>query len=195
MVAALAGYWSYAGYERRAQQQALLELVADSTVRLRAALSGPPPADALARIGENLQAARAPRDTAFAEAAQQYLTDAREIVRRRVVAEKLAREAAASRQALGAHMARAAARNERWFQDAVELKKRVEREHFDLGATLKALDGLLYTLPESGQRLASRVPPQSLPEKELIDRARRQAQEDEKRAAAELEQARQLAPR
>ena len=74
----------------------------------------------------------------------------------------------------------------------MELKRRVERDHFELGITLKALDELLYTLPESEKRLADEVGPALLLAENVRQVARKRAQEEARRASAALEQARRL---
>src|SRR5690348_4127071 len=134
LVLVASGYWLHAAWDKRAQRQKLVELVRDTTEDLRRGLEPKASASLVARIDENLQAAKAPRDPRLAEAAGVYILGAREIVRRRVDAERLEREAAASRAALAAHMARAR-RNDAWFRGALELKQRVEREHRDLELT------------------------------------------------------------
>jgi hypothetical protein len=117
------------------------------------------------------------------------------VVRRRVEAARLERRAALNRQALSTHMARAGSRNSSWIHDATELKKRVERDHFDLNLTLRAMDELLGGLPDAYKVLAAQVDPALLLEESLLQTARRQAQDEAKRAAAELERLRGLSGR
>src|SRR5207237_2536063 len=111
---------------------------------------------------------------------------AREIARRRVEIGRLERQALASRQALSGHMARAAQRNQAWMNDALALKKRVENDYFDLGITLKALDELLFKLPDSERRLEPRVGAEALLQPELIKSARQQALDEARKASYEL---------
>jgi len=191
----IAGTWLYGRSQTRLQQESIAQLVADTTARLREALSAPASGEAMSRIDANLRAARAPRDAALADAAEHYILGAREIVRRRVEGARLEREAAASRQALAAHMARASSRNNAWIKEAMALKKKVERSHYDLGLTLKALDELLFTFPDAEKRLAPHVDQALLLDVGVREAARKQAREDAARAAAELEKLRSLAPR
>ena len=191
---ASSGFWLHAAWDKRAQQKRIAELVHDTTEELRRGLAPQAPPSVVARIDENLQAARAPRDPRLAEAASLYILGAREIVRRRVEAERLEREAAASRAALAAHMA-SARRNDAWFRGALELKQRVEREHRDLEVTLKALDELLYSLPETEKDLAPHVTPAALFEESERRQARERLELEARRAAAALEKARALAVR
>ena len=103
-----------------------------------------------------------------------------------------AQQAAAGRQALAAHMnAAGGRRGEAWFRGAIDLKKKVEREHFELDVTLKALQELLGSLPDAEKRLAPHAA--LLLEERLRVQAREQARADAERAAAELEKVRRLA--
>ncbi len=192
LVLAASSYWVHAAWDKRAQQKRIAELVHDTTEELRRGLAPQASPAVVARIDENLQAAKAPRDPKLAEAASLYILGAREIVRRRVEAERLEREAAASRAALAAHMA-SGRRNDGWFRSALELKQRVEREHRDLDVTFKALDELLYTLPETEKDLAPHVTPAALFEEGERREARERLELEAKRAAAALEKARDLA--
>jgi len=180
--------------QKRVQQRQVAEMVRDTTERLRQALAARPTPDLVAAIDANLKAARAPRDPALAEAAENYILGAREIARRRGDIERLERQAAASRQALAGHMAGAARRNETWMQNALALKKRVENDYFDLNVNFRALDDLLFKLPDSERRLELRVGPGSLLEASLIASARKQTQDDARRASEELAKLRRIGP-
>jgi hypothetical protein len=184
----------YAGAQKRAQQRHIAEMVRDTSEKLRQALAPKPAPELVAAIDANLQAARAPRDPGLADAAEHYILGAREIARRRVEAERLARQAAASRLALAGHMARAARRNDGWMRDALALKKRVETDYFDLGITLKATDDLLFKLQDSEKRLEPRVGTASLLEASTVAAARKQAQDEARRATDELNQLRRIGP-
>jgi hypothetical protein len=187
------GYLLYAGKQKKAQQHAVAALLGDTTVQLRKALNGPPPPDLVSKIDGNLKAAKAPRDPALADAAEHYIHGAREIVRRRADAERLAREAAMSRRALAMHMAAASRRDTYWIRVATDLKKRVERDHFDLDVSLKALSELLLTLPDAQKRLEPHVDGSLLLAEAERRTARARAHEAAKRAADELEKSRRLA--
>jgi len=181
VVLAVAGgsaYWYYAVKQKREQQQALV---------------APPAPEILSRIDGNLKAAKAPRDAVLADAAGGYIQDAREIVRRRADAERLAREAAMSRRALAMHMAAASARDSYWIRIATDLKKRVERDHYELDLSLRVLSDLLFNLPEAQKRLAPHIDAALLLEDGERVKARERAMEASKHAAAELEKVRKLA--
>ena len=193
-LAVVFGRIGYAAYEKRSQQRQVAALVGDTTAKLREALGPSPTPVIVTALEANLQAAKAPRDPQLADAAELYIVGAREIARRMVSARELQRKAAASRQALTGHMARAAHRNDTWVRDAVALKKRVEAEHQDLGITLGALDRLLYTFPESEKPLQPRVDPGLLLEASFVDAARKQLKEEGRRANEELRRVRNYVP-
>jgi hypothetical protein len=187
------GYYLYAAKQKREQQRRVAELLADTTTLLRKALTAPPPAEAVSRIDGNLKAAKAPRDPMLSAAAEDYIQGAREIVRHRSEAERLTREAAMSRRALSMHMAAASGRDTYWIRIATDLKKRVERDHFELDTSLKAVSLLLFNLPEAQQRLAPQVGAGLLLEEGERRAARERAEQHAKRAHDELEKVRRLA--
>jgi hypothetical protein len=187
------GYYLYAAKQKKEQQRKVAELVADTTGLLRKALTAPPSAELIARIDGNLQAAKAPRDPMLSGAAEEYIHDAREIARRRGDAERLTREAAMNRRALSMHMAAASGRDTYWIRVATDLKKRVERDHFELETSLKALSSLLFSLPEAQKRLEPHVGGALLLEEGERRAARERAEENAKRAQEELEKVRKLA--
>lgn len=191
-IVALLGYLGYAAVQKRAQQRQVVAVVKDTSAKLRQALSPTVPGSLVDALDANLRAAKAPRDPALAEAAEQYIVGAREVARRRVEIERLEREAAAGRQALLDHMARASSRNNAWFEQAVALKKRVETQHFELGLSLKALDDILLSMPEAEKRLEPHVGAALLVHSTETEKARREIGAELKRSADQLERVRQL---
>src|SRR5688572_15891216 len=182
------------GHRKKVEDQRIAVLVADATVQLRQALGSGPSGASVAKIEEYLQGAKASPNAAAGSAAESYLLNARGIARQRGESERLAREAAAARNALAGHMARAERRNSNWIKNAAELKRRVEASHADLGRSLKTLDDLLGNLPEAEKRLAPHVAASALLEAGEIDAARKRAQAESQRAAGELEQVRRIVP-
>ena len=190
---AVIGYTMWGQHQKLQQERAVTALVADTTRQLRQALTATPTREMFSRIDGNLRSLKAPRQPELADAAEHYILGAREIVRRRLDAARFAQHAAAGRQALNAHMNAAGGgrRGEAWFRTALDLKKKVEREHFELDVTLKALYELLGSLPDAEKRLAPHRA--LLLEEPLRAQAREQARADAERAAAELEKVRRLA--
>ena len=195
LVLSALGYSLHRVSKKHAEQQQVVESLRDATEQLRQALAPRAPSSLVARIDADLKAAGTPDNPELAEAAEVYIVGAREIARRRVEVERLERQAAANRAALEAHMARNARRNDAWFQGALQLKKRVESDHFELDVTLKALDELLATLPEAEKRLSPHVAAAVLLDETERLAALRQAQLQRKRATASLERVRALAAR
>src|SRR4051812_35708010 len=192
LVAAGLGYAAYVAGQKRSQQRHVKEVVVDTTEKLRQVLVAKAAPDVVPALEANLKAARAPRDPQLADAAEHYIIGAREIARRRADVERFSRQAAASRQALASHMAHSSRHGQAWMDQALALKKRLEDDHFNLSVALKALDELLYTLPDAEQRLAPHVGREVLIEASLRDAARKQAQEQLARANDDLERARRL---
>ena len=190
---AVIGYTMWGQHQKLQQERAVTAFVADTTTQLRQALTATPTREMFSRIDGNLRSLKAPRQPELADAAEHYILGAREIVRRRLDAARFAQHAAAGRQALSAHMNAAGGgrRGEAWFRTALDLKKKVEREHFELDVTLKALYELLGSLPDAEKRLAPHRA--LLLEEPLRAQAREQARADAERAAAELEKVRRLA--
>jgi len=193
IVGAVIGYTMWGQHQKLQQERAVTALVADTTTQLRQALTATPTREMFSRIDGNLRSLKAPRQPELTDAAEHYILGAREIVRRRLDAARFAQQAAAGRQALTAHMSAAGGsrRGEAWFRTALDLKKKVEREHFELDVTLKALYELLGSLPDAEKRLAPHRA--LLLEEPLRAQAREQARADAERAAAELEKVRRLA--
>lgn len=193
IVAIGVGYALYAAAQKRAQQRQVVQLVADSTEKLRQALTAKADTTLVAAIEANLQATKAPRDPQLAAAAEQYILSAREIVKRLADVDRLWRQAETSRAALAGHMSHAAyRRNESWMRDALALKKRMENDYFDLGVQLKAIDELFYALPDVERRLEPRVGTTVLVEPALADSTRKKVQAEAKRATEELDRARNI---
>lgn len=192
-IAASTGYSLIASKQKKDQQHAVATALGDTTVQLRKALSGTPSADVVSRINTNLQAAKAPRDPMLADAAEHYILGAREIAKRRSDVERLTREAALSRRSLAMHMKAASNRDAYWIRVASDLKKRAERDHFELEISLKALSFLLDSLPEAEKRLADHVDASLLLEEKERRMARQRAEDAAKLASQELEKVRQLA--
>ena len=113
-------------------------------------------------------------------------------MRRRAEADRFAEKAAVSRAALMAHMNRASRRDPRWFHTAQELKRQVERDHFDLDVQLKALADLLDRLPEANKYLEPYVQASLILDDAAREDARRAVLQEAKTASAELDKTRAL---
>jgi hypothetical protein len=194
VVAGGVGYGVYHFAKQRADERAVVRVVGETTAQLRVALKTPS-AGAAAAIERNLEVARGWSNVYMADAAEHYVVGAREVARQSADAARNARKFAASRAALAAHMSEAARRGPAWIRTASQLKKQLERDHFELETSLSALAELLGSLPEAQKRLGPYVEPSLVLEDGLLVRARQRALDDLKRATLELQKARSLAPR
>jgi hypothetical protein len=194
LVAGGIGWFAWGGAQKRAQQKHVAALVADSTDKVREALGKRATKELVEGIDADARAVKAPRDTLLANTAEQYIVTSREIVRRRADADRLLRQAAGSRRALEVHMTRGARRGEGWFKEAIELKKKVEADHTDLAAVLKAYDELLFDVTEMNKGLAPRIGADGLLDARFISEVRKQGQADGANASRELERVRRLTP-
>jgi len=194
---ALVGYWALANWQKRSQFKAISELVAEGTAQLRGALTAPPSKDGIAGIEnaiERLQAARVSRQVAFAGAADTYLAGARTLMLRRADAERVAPVAAASRQALDAHMNTPRGRNDDWIRRAAELKRKMDADQVELERVLKVLADLLATFPETEKPVAAFAPSATLDEATRAAALKR-VQDELKRSAAEATRIANIVPR
>jgi type IV secretory pathway TrbL component len=182
------------GHRKKVEDGRIALVVGDATLELRKALAAGPATASVAKLDELAQSVKASPNPAAGSAAEAYLLGARGIARQRAESERLSREAAAARNALAGHMARAERRSTTWFHGATELKRRVEASHADLARSLKTLDDLLYGLPDAEKRLAPHVAAAALLEQREIDAARARAQDESQRAASELEKVRRITP-
>lgn len=182
------------GHRKKVEDGRIALVVAEATVELRKALAAGASAASVAKLDEFVQSVKASPNPAAGSAAEAYLLGARGIARQRAESERFAREAAAARNALAGHMARAERRGTNWIRTAAELKRRVEASHADLARSLKTLDDLLYGLPDAEKRLAPYVAAAALLDAGEIDAARARAQDESKRAASELEKVRRITP-
>jgi hypothetical protein len=180
------------GHRKKVEDHRIAALVADGTVQLREALGKAPTSAAVAKLDEYVQGAKSSPDPELGSAAETYLLGARGIARSRAESVRLTQEAAAARNALARHLARAERRNSNWIRDAAELKRRVEASHADLGRSLKTLDDLLRNLPDAEKRLSPHVAASAMLEAGEIDAARKRALDDATRATDELEQVRRI---
>lgn len=184
----------YKVVKERSDERAVVRVVAETTAQLRSVLKTPR-ADAAESIERNLRVARGWSNVYMADAAEHYLIGAREIAKRRADAALHAQKFAASRAALAAHMGQAGRRDSPWIRTASQLKKQLERDHFELEVSLNALAALLESLPEAQKRLTPYVESSLTLEDGLRVQAQQRALADLKRATFELEKARSLAPR
>jgi len=190
-IAAGVGYLLHKEARQRSEAHSVVTIVQGATIELERGLKMPS-AEAVAKVEESLRVAQSWHDPGLVQDTEPYLVGVREILRRRTDASHLEQKAAKSRAALVAHMSRSERRDTPWIRAAMDLKKQVERDHFDLDVQLMALSDLLGSLPEANKRLAPHVQASLL----LEDSKRRSARDavlaEAKRARDELDKVRVL---
>ncbi len=197
-VAAIFAYVAWTAHDKRVQKQAIAALVAQGSATLARSLQAPPtPAEVAAAqlAAREISAANAPGQAPLARAADQYLSSARVIVQRRAETQQLIEQAAVSRAALAQHVAATARRDDGWIRRATELKRTADRHQADLDRGLNALAELLEATPQVEAALAEHLDRTLLVPEALLASAARDARREATHSAAQLEQARRLAPR
>jgi hypothetical protein len=190
-IAAGVGFLLHKEAKKRYEARAVVSIVGETTAQLKSALKGPSQG-ALDKVEGSLREVKTWSNPVIVDATEQYLIGAREILRRRGDANRLKQKAASSRAALSAHMRRAAHRDTSWIRTALDLKKQVERDHFELEVQLNALADLLNLLPEANKRLAPHVQASLILEESVRKSARQAVLDEAKRARAELDDTRGL---
>ena len=190
-VAAGVGYLLHKEARARSESRAVVTIVQEATVELERGLKMPSQ-EAVAKVDESLRVAQGWHDPELVQATEAYLVGVREILRRRADASRLTQKAASSRAVLAAHMSHAQRRDTPWIRAAMDLKKQVERDHFDLDVQLSTLADLLGGLPEANKRLAPHVQASLLLEDAKRVTAREAVLAEAKRARAELDKTRAL---
>jgi hypothetical protein len=202
LVAVAAGWWGYGEHQKREQRKSIVALLSDTGAQLRAGLSamdgGP---DAVRKLDEqtagadrNLSALKsmdASRQSALAEAADDYLLTGREILKRLAAVQRYRQLLSESLQALVGHM-RADDHSGAWVQQAVKAHERAKKDHRDLALATGALDKLLQSLPDSQKKIAPYVEAGMLIGDDAIAAARARALDSLKQSTAEIEKAGRL---
>ena len=177
--------------KKRYEARAVVWIVQDATAELKAGLKTPS-REGIEKIEKSIRETQGWANVEVADATEQYLVGAREILRRRAEATRLSQKAAARRTALVAHMDRAPRRDLSWIRAATDLKKQVERDHFDLDVQLGALADLLGAMPEANKRLAPHVNASLLVDDAFRRSARDAVLMEARRARADLDKTRSL---
>ena len=204
-------YFAYAEYGKRDLRERVALLVSDTTLRLSDALSiglggasidRPDDAtkldDQARAVDANLDALRrmnARPNRALVDAAELYTLTARELLRRMASTHRSGVALTASTKELFALGHGAARRSESWIGETLRAKNAAERDFLNYRVAAEAAASLLASLADARGKLALEVDPKLLLDDGLRAKARDQALETSKRAADEIDQARQFAPR
>lgn len=198
------GYWALSAYRKSDLQKAVTAVVRDSSDRMKAAFAiQTETAQTVARLDDHaqevdkhlieLRGLRASANRPLVDAADEYLLTVRQILRNQAASHRYRVQMAASDKALRDHMRTSVRRTPPWIQEALRAKDRLERDYLDYRLSVEAYDRLLEALPETRKRLAPLVGAGAVADTTAIADARRRALENLKRAAGEVERARQLA--
>jgi hypothetical protein len=198
------GYWALSAYRRSDLQKAVTVLARDSTDRMKAAFAiQTETAQTVARLDDHaqevdkhlieLRGLPASPNRPLVDAADEYMLTVRQILRNQASSHRYRVQMAASDKALRDHMRTSARRTTPWIQEALRAKDRLERDYLDYRLSVEAYDRLLEALPETRKRLAPHVGAGAVADTTAIADARRRALENLKRAAGEVDRARQLA--
>ncbi|TAK80537.1 MAG: hypothetical protein EPO20_27455 [Betaproteobacteria bacterium] len=190
-IAAAVGYALHLNAKKRAEERALATVLSETTAQLREVLTAPAPG-AAEQIEGRLRLAEGWSNAEVADATEHYLIGAREIFRKRADSLRFEQKAAQSRAALAAHMNRAGRRDTSWLKTAMELKREVERDHYDLERSLKAVADLLDMLPDANKRLAPHVQASLLLDESARRELRAAVDAEARHVAGELEKVRRL---
>ncbi len=190
VLAASVAYAAWSAHEKKAEQASIAALVEQGASAITASLEQDPTpelATAAREASKALSGAPTARQPEMARAADQYLAGAVAIVERRLDSARLARQAAAARDALSAHLAAPGRRSAGWIHQAVELKKSAEYVHNDLQRALEALAVNLDSLEAPEEVLARYMDAGRLTPKTLRQGAAERARAEAKAAAEALE--------
>jgi hypothetical protein len=138
---------------------------------------------------------RASHQVAMAGAAEGYLVTVRAVILRKADVARAAPQAAASRQALAAHMRTPRGRDDSWIRRASGLKKKMDQDHAELDRQLGTLRDLVYTFPEAEKAIAPYVERSALLGAPSQEAALKEVEAQTRRAADELDKAGRLPAR
>jgi len=203
IAAIVAVYFAYATYQERELTRLIVELATDTSTRLRAAVAIEPDAPGTdnAANQEKLDEHAAAVDKHYdavhgmhaapirplADAADEYVLGAREIIRRKAASHRYQLEVAASIQALRDHM-RADDRTGPWVTTAIRAKEQLEKNYRDYRLATEALIMLFDSYPASRARFAAELASVPLLEDSVVEQARTRAAAALKELAAQAGQ-------
>jgi hypothetical protein len=182
VIVTMAGAWAFTLYEAYAARRTVLELVQDSSERLRAVLRARATDgvdfDGHARAVEANTAAlrniNPQRIIELVDPADGYIVSVREILRRRAVIESTRPRLSGSIHALMAHI-NADRGGADWPAQAVKLKEAAERDFREFRIATESYVSLLDSFPAAQSKIAAQAKPGWLVDEEAIKQAREAA--------------------
>lgn len=201
------GYWGYGELKTHQLREEIVNIVRDTSERMRIALTTPLPPAAidnpamLRRLYDDAETVDAyfrrmkREDLAplpeLAGAADDYLLTSREILLRWASSQRYRLKLSASIQALENHM-RADDRTGTWVTEAIRAKERVEEDYRDYARTMNALNTLLDSFPAARDKMIAQVDATLLTDTQLVAAVRTDVAAAASRAIEEMERIRQL---
>jgi hypothetical protein len=132
------------------------------------------------------------RDPDLVEAADPYMANALEVLRRQAGAVRHRARFIEDRDALKEHLARVGTRSENWAAEAIRLRKQLEEDNFSYQLTVASLGNMLAGLLDARRKIAAQLPAVPLPEEAALVRARERSLAAAGTATQELENVRRL---
>jgi hypothetical protein len=201
------GYWGYGELKTHQLREEIVNIVRDTSERMRIALTTPLPPAAidnpavLRRLYDDAETVDAHfrrmkrEDLAplpeLAGAADDYLLTSREILLRWASSQRCRLKLSASIRALENHM-RADDRTGTWVTEAIRVKERVEEDYRDYARTMNALNTLLDSFPAARDKMIAQIDPNLLTDTQLVAAVRTDVAAAASRATEEMERIRQL---
>ena len=182
VVVTMAGAWAYTLYEAYAARRTVLELVEDTSQRLRAVLRARAPdavdfnvhARAVEANAAALRALNPQRIVELADPADGYIVSVREILRRRAVMESVRPRLSDGIHALMAHINADRGRAD-WPAQAVKLKEAAERDFRELRIATEYYVSQLDSFPGAQSKIAAYAKPGWLIDEPVVKQARETA--------------------
>jgi hypothetical protein len=206
LAAAVAGSWIHSTQKTRAFTGEISVRVADTSERIGSSfgrIAGPAAdgAGTVRRLDEHtaavdghraaLRALGAARNPGLADAADDYVLTAREILKRLADSERHHHALTDSLQHLREHM-RAADRTGAWVTEAVRAREMMDRDYRHYSLAAQTLDTLLDAFPAAQSAIARHLGAGLLIDDGLVSEVRERTLAAARRAAGEVEKLRQL---
>jgi len=209
IIVSILGAFGWGQYRKVAVGSEVTELATDSGKRLREALgirldpalAGRPEVHAtleahaavMSRHLARFESLDVSRIRMLGYAAGEYLSAAHGIVRLQASSHKLHARLADATQVLKAHFGRVGQRRGDWINEAMRRKELLDRASAEYRRSIEAYENMLENFPAAQAELARELGPAVAIDRALIDKARKNAQDEATRAAEAVVRARQLA--